>query len=112
MPATGAGADFSRVRAIWSNHTGDPVLKHDDLDATVLIGDVHGRIRLSSVTAPDTFTVTVRGTRGTAETDLFQPHLRVVDPAPGRQAADAAGEPVGERRWRWRGRAWRGSGTR
>jgi predicted dehydrogenase len=83
MPAGGAGADFSRVRAVWSNHTGDPVLKHDDLDATVLIGDAHGRIRLSSVTAPDTFTLTVRGTRGTAETDLFQPHLRVAVPRPG-----------------------------
>jgi predicted dehydrogenase len=83
MPATGNGADFSRVHAIWSNHTGNPVLKDDDLDATVLIGDVHGRIRLSSVTAPDTFAVTVRGTRGFAETDLFQPHLRVAVPRPG-----------------------------
>jgi predicted dehydrogenase len=83
MPSTGAGDDFSRVRAIWSNHTGDPVLTHDDLDATVLIGDAHGRIRLSSVTAPDTFTVTVRGTRGTAETDLFQPHLRLAIPRAG-----------------------------
>jgi predicted dehydrogenase len=83
MPKTGPGADFSRVRAVWSNHTGDRVLKHDDLDATILIGDVHGRIRLSSVTAPDTFAVTVRGTRGTAETDLFQPHLRVAIPRPG-----------------------------
>jgi hypothetical protein len=58
-------------------------LRHDDLDAMVYIGDVHGRLRLSSVTAPDTFTVTVRGTRGMAETDLFQPHLRVAIPRPG-----------------------------
>jgi predicted dehydrogenase len=83
MPSTGPGADFSRVRAIWSNHTRDKVLRHDDLDATVLIGDAHGRIRLSSVTAPNTFSVTVRGTRGTSETDLFQPHVRIAIPRRG-----------------------------
>jgi predicted dehydrogenase len=83
MPSSGADANFSRVNAIWSNHSGDKVLHHDDLDATILIAGVHGRIRLSSVTAPDTFTVTVRGTRGTAETDLFQPHLRLMIPRRG-----------------------------
>jgi predicted dehydrogenase len=83
MPISGAGADFSRVHAVWSNHTGDQVLRHDDLDATILIGDVHGRIRFSSVTAPDTFTVIVRGTRGSAETNLFQPHVKVMMPRRG-----------------------------
>jgi predicted dehydrogenase len=82
LPTSGPGADFSRVRAAWSNHTGSRVLKFDDLDATVLVGDAHARLRISSVTAPDLFTVTVRGTRGTAETDLFHPHLRVSIPRP------------------------------
>ena len=77
------GNELPRVRAIWSNHSGNAVLKYDDLDATLTLGAVHGRIRVSSVQAPDTFTVTVRGTRGFAETDLFQPHLRVSVPRPG-----------------------------
>ena len=49
----------------------------------VIAGPVHARIRFSSQTLPECFTVTVRGTRGWAETDLFQPHLRVVMPRKG-----------------------------
>jgi predicted dehydrogenase len=74
--------DFSRVRAAWSNHSRNRVLAHDDLDATVLVRDVHARLRISSVTAPELFTITVRGTRGTAEAELFHPHLRVSIPRP------------------------------
>lgn len=72
-----------RIAAAWSNHGGGPLFKYDDLDALVVAGPVHGRIRFTSHAAPDCFTVTVRGTRGWVETDLFQPHLRVVVPRPG-----------------------------
>jgi len=80
MPHDG---DFSRVAAAWSKHVDDKLFRHDDLDALVISGPVHARIRFTSHAQPDAFTVTVRGTRGWAETDLFQPHLRVVIPRKG-----------------------------
>ncbi|MDB5302244.1 MAG: oxidoreductase domain protein [Phycisphaerales bacterium] len=76
---------FERVAAAWSKHGNDALFKHDDLDALVIGGPVHARIRFTSHAAPDCFSLTVRGTRGWAETDLFQPHLRVVVPRKGGQ---------------------------
>ena len=78
-PSTSA-TGFDRVAAAWSNHGGGDLFKYDDLDALVVAGQVHGRIRFSSYTAPDCFAITVRGSRGYAETDLFQPYLRCVVP--------------------------------
>ncbi|MEM9656145.1 MAG: Gfo/Idh/MocA family oxidoreductase [Actinomycetota bacterium] len=79
--------DFDRIAAAWSNHGRNPLFRYDNLDA-VLIGSgqdgpVHGRLRFDADTGPDTFTVTVRGTNGWAETDLFQPYNRTVTPRPG-----------------------------
>ncbi len=65
---------FDRVAAAWSKHGDDAIFKYDDLDALVIGGPVHARLRFTSHAAPDCFTLTVRGTRGWAETDLFQPH--------------------------------------
>lgn len=76
-------ADAERVTAHWSNHGGDDGLwRTDDLDALVLSGPVHLRLRLSTRTRPDAFALTVRGDRGEAATDLFQPHLHVRAPRP------------------------------
>ena len=75
--------EFDRVAAAWSNHGNDTVFKYDDLDALVIGGAAHARIRFTCHSAPDCFTLTVRGTRGWAETDLFQPHLRKVVPRKG-----------------------------
>ncbi|MEO1589836.1 MAG: Gfo/Idh/MocA family oxidoreductase [Cyanobacteria bacterium J06632_22] len=72
--------DFNRVSAAWSNHGGGDLFKYDDLDATVICGQAHGRLRFSSYTQPDCFSITVRGSRGTAEVDLFQPFLRYNGP--------------------------------
>jgi predicted dehydrogenase len=77
---TPLAADARRVAAAWSKHGDDAIFKHDDLDALVIGGRVHRRIRFTSHAAPDAFTLTVRGSRGWAETDLFQPYLRVVRP--------------------------------
>jgi predicted dehydrogenase len=75
--------DCDRVAAAWSNHGGGDLFKYDDLDAIVIGGSTHARIRFSSYTQPDCFTVTVRGSKGYAETDLFQPYLRCVRPRQG-----------------------------
>ena len=75
--------DVSRVAAAWSNHGGGDLFKYDDLDATVIAGSAHARIRFSCHTLPKGFYVTVRGSKGYVETDLFQPHLRCVIPRAG-----------------------------
>jgi predicted dehydrogenase len=75
--------DFDRVRAAWSNHGGGNLFKYDDLDAIIVGGSKHARIRFSSYTQPDCFSVIVRGSKGYAETDLFQPYLRCVRPRQG-----------------------------
>lgn len=74
---------YERVSAAWSNHGGGELFKFDDLDATIIGGPVHGRIRFSASTNPECFMLTVRGTKGSAETDLFQPYLRVNVPRKG-----------------------------
>lgn len=75
--------DFDRVSAAWSNHGGGNLFQYDDLDAIVISGSAHARIRFSCHTPPKTFAVTVRGSKGYAETNLFQPHLRCVIPRAG-----------------------------
>lgn len=69
--------------AVWANRGGDDWFKHDDLDALVLCQGRHLRLRFSCRTRPEAFTVFVRGARGYAEADLFQPYVRLVRPRPG-----------------------------
>ena len=80
-------AQFSQVGAAWNNHSESPIFRYDNLDAIMVgrseTGPVHGRLRFESDAAPDGFSITVRGTRGYAETDLFQPYLRAVIPRTG-----------------------------
>jgi predicted dehydrogenase len=72
-----------RIVAAWSKHGPEPMFKYDDLDALLIEGQVHARIRFTSHAGPDAFMLTVRGSGGWAETDLFQPYLRVVRPRGG-----------------------------
>ena len=74
--------DFTRVGAAWSNHGGDGHFRYDDLDALVIAGPVHGRLRFTCQAKPESFQLIVRGTRGWAEADLFHPYLRVVRSRP------------------------------
>jgi predicted dehydrogenase len=71
------------VAAAWSKHDPTCLMKYDDLDALVVVGKVHARIRLSSHTSPGRVTVKVVGTRGWAETEIYNPYLRIVRPRPG-----------------------------
>ena len=77
------GQPLERVCAAWSNHGGGELFKYDDLDAVLISGPVHARIRFSSHTWPECFTITLRGTEGTAHTDLFQPHVLLAVPRRG-----------------------------
>jgi predicted dehydrogenase len=74
--------EWGSVRAQWNNHGGGALFKYDDIDAVVLGGPTHARIRFSCAQSPDCFTVTVRGTNGWLETDLFQPHVAMSVPRP------------------------------
>jgi predicted dehydrogenase len=75
--------DFQTCNALWSNHGGGDLFKYDDLDAVVIGGSSHARIRFSCHTSPKCFSVIVRGSKGYVETDLFQPYLRCVIPRGG-----------------------------
>ena len=86
---------FDRVAAAWSNHGPRPddssppapdtdPFRYDDLDATAIVGPVHLKLRFTAHHGPDAFTLTVRGTRGWASTDLFQPHVSLNTPRGGK----------------------------
>ncbi len=77
---------FDRMATAWSNHAGLAHFRYDDLDALLIgnsdRGPIHARLRFEADSGPDTFAITVRGTEGWAEIDLFQPYLRAVLPRP------------------------------
>lgn len=75
--------DPDKVSAAWSNHGGDDLFKFDDLDAILIAGDKHARIRFSCRTGPECFALTVRGTRAEVQTDLFHPFMRLIKPRTG-----------------------------
>lgn len=83
----GGRPSWTDVSAHWSNHGGGELFRFDDLDALLIgetdAGPVHGRLRFSCRTSPDLFSVTVRGSEGQASTDLFHPHLDVLEARPG-----------------------------
>jgi len=72
--------DPDKVSAAWTNHGGDDLFKYDDLDAILIAGNKHARIRFSCRTAPDCFAITVRGSRAEVQTDLFHPFMRLIRP--------------------------------
>jgi predicted dehydrogenase len=87
---------FDRMTAYWSNHGGGDLFKFDDLDATIVDDYNHARIRFSCHTLPEMFQITVRGSRGYAETDLFQPYVRSVLPrSAGKQLTPLVNQFVG-----------------
>lgn len=79
--------EFDRIAAAWNNHSGNELFTYDNLDATLIgagpASPVHGRLRFDAEAGPDIFSVTVRGTKGWVETDLFQPYQRWVMPRAG-----------------------------
>ncbi|NJN88848.1 MAG: Gfo/Idh/MocA family oxidoreductase [Leptolyngbyaceae cyanobacterium SL_7_1] len=77
---------IDRVGAAWSNHGGGDLFKYDDLDAIVIGGTTHARIRFSCRTQPEGLVLSVRGSEGYVETDLFRPYLyRVIPRVGGKQ---------------------------
>jgi predicted dehydrogenase len=61
------------VRGTMANRSGNPRVGFDYLDALLQAGDVRGRLRIATDTAPSAFKVIVRGSVATVETDLYNP---------------------------------------
>jgi predicted dehydrogenase len=75
-----SGKDFDCVTANWNNHGSGELFKYDDLDAVVIDQGVHAHLRFSATIWPECFALAVRGTKGSACTDLFQPYLKIEVP--------------------------------
>jgi len=74
----GARMDESpTVRAAWRNHGGGDLFTYDDLDAVIIAGSTHGRIRFSSRQWPDCFAVEARGSDGVASAELYHPMAHI-----------------------------------
>ncbi len=64
--------------ARWANLGGGTLFRFDDLDSGYRTASgACARIRFACNQAPDCFTLTLRGTKGMAHADLFQPHVLV-----------------------------------
>jgi predicted dehydrogenase len=72
----GPGAP-SGVTARWRNLSGNPQAVFDDLHASFEVGRALGVVRFSATSRPECAAIRIRGTRGTVETDLYQPYLRL-----------------------------------
>ncbi|MBN8808845.1 MAG: Gfo/Idh/MocA family oxidoreductase [Sphingomonas sp.] len=77
---SGVGDEYE-ARGFLQNRTANPRAGFDHIDALIDDGRVRGRLRIATDAYPEAFRVVVRGTEGTAETDLYNPYLRY-DAAP------------------------------
>lgn len=73
----GRATEARRVTGVLTNRSGNRRARFDFLDALVETDGARGRLRIATDTAPDAFRVIVRGSRATAETDLYNPFMRI-----------------------------------
>lgn len=90
----GGATDTSRVIGVLANRSGNRRAGFDFLDALVEADGLRGRLRIATDTAPDCFRVIVRGTAATAETDLYNPFMRI-EGAPNTGKRAPLGQVVG-----------------
>lgn len=69
--------DPTAVTARWRNLSGKAQAGFDDLAASFEVGERLGIVRFTAAARPECATIRVRGTKGTVETDLYQPYLRL-----------------------------------
>lgn len=72
---TGAG-QANRVMGEYMNRSGNARAGYDFCDVLLRAGAVRGRLRVATDVAPSAFRVILRGSKGSAETDLYNPFLR------------------------------------
>lgn len=94
------GVEWATVDSRWSRHGDVAHVPVDDLDS-MMVGDgpagaVHGRVRFSALLGPDCFEVTVRGTEGYGQVELFSGRITEVVPRPvGKQLTSIANMMIG-----------------
>jgi hypothetical protein len=70
------------IKAAWRNNGGGDLFRYDDLDALILAGSTHGRIRFTSRHWPDSYSIQVRGGDGLASAEIFHPSCLVTPRRP------------------------------
>lgn len=66
-----------QVVGFLENRSGNARVGYDHLDVLIEAGEVRGRLRVASDIAPPAFRLVVRGTKRSAESDFYNPFLRV-----------------------------------
>ena len=89
----GEGA-VSAVDARWRNLSGKPQARFDDLLGSFEVGGALGVVRFSAQARPECASIRVRGTKGTLETDLYQPFLRLEVPRSRAQLSSVVNQVV------------------
>jgi predicted dehydrogenase len=82
------------VTARWRNLSGNPHAVYDDLLASFEVGQALGVLRFSATSRPECAAIRIRGTRGTVETDLYQPYLRLEVPRSRSQLSSVVNQVV------------------
>lgn len=76
LSLSGVGS-VDKVRGFLENRSGNRRAGFDSMDALLDAGQVRGRLRVATDTAPDAFRVIVRGSKATAVTDLYNPFMHI-----------------------------------
>ncbi|MGX7953607.1 Gfo/Idh/MocA family protein [Tsuneonella sp. HG249] len=69
-----------RVLGEYVNRSGNRRAVYDACDILLSSGAVRGRLRIAADVEPAAFRIALRGTRGSAEADLYNPYLRFEGP--------------------------------
>ena len=69
--------NVDHVTGFLENRSGNARVGYDHLDALIEAGEVRGRLRIASDISPPAFRLVVRGTERSAESDFYNPFLRV-----------------------------------
>ena len=68
---------IDRLTGFLENRSGNVRVGYDHLDVLIEAGSVRGRLRIASDVCPPAFRLVVRGTERSAETDFYNPFLRI-----------------------------------
>lgn len=73
----GDPAQVDEVTGFLENRSGNARVGYDHLDVLIEAGAARGRLRIASDVAPPAFRLIIRGTERSAETDFYNPFLRI-----------------------------------
>ena len=77
------GQEVAHVRGIWRNRSGVEALRYDEMRGQIATTSGFANVSFSAHVQPLACRIALRGTGGSAETDLYQPFLRAEIERPG-----------------------------